>query len=492
MNAHSISILPDELLLEVFKECVASTAEDYLRTKDSSTGEVYTKALVISSVDRRWRSISIHAPVLWARIFIAFSTCLQFSVPSSTVHSSVEAIVTLYLERSRGHPLDVCLWSPLPSATDYFDAPTLPEDEDKPLPPVALLLLQESHRWRAALLELPFWNVNEPLTFPSLEELDARCTFGIESPHHLPLIRAPHLRKLKTKLLQDQNTEGFYTTLNLECGSLDKITLDCVTPEVAAQFLRRASAVCRASVNTLFESLDSTDVVSPVKALSITTVTDTGYGEDDPGCFLSYLTLPDLEELEFIVDESSEGSPQFPVDELMSLLRNRSESCSTKLTRLHMKRHCISETDILGVLELLPGLTEFVFEEPKSGDNVSPTEKFIKRLTGQSPTTLLPNISRVELILQSLSPSLVDTLLDFLESRRPQSRNGSIQNVTSLAVLEQAKITIRQTLTLQQGSPFLERIQELRVGGLALDIERLGSLPSITRTEYNNDGCRSM
>ncbi|KAF7979463.1 hypothetical protein HWV62_42277 [Athelia sp. TMB] len=136
-----ISILPEELLLEMFIYCWLRNFTD-LRLRPEVT---------LSHVDRHWRKTTIAAPKLWTRIILF------------NLKKDLEPI-SVYLARSNQMPIDLVVF--LPTSTNSIDL-----SEFCQLIEVHLPLLRNLRIHSNNLAEQPLLNLLKPLALPFLNSV---------------------------------------------------------------------------------------------------------------------------------------------------------------------------------------------------------------------------------------------------------------------------------------------------------------------------------
>ncbi|KAE9401317.1 hypothetical protein BT96DRAFT_1018266 [Gymnopus androsaceus JB14] len=427
-----IDRVPDEILLEIFRFSNTRTPREFER---KTVSHFNIDSAVLSLVTARWPKVP----------------------------SSVEAFVKLYLERSKDAALDICILFSEDCVFDNYSEVESEEEhdhnddaEDSPARsslPILSILLQHAHRWRTAVMQLPEsvgGNTTFPSAFPSLEELDVRCMPENDAGMvWCPTFHAPLLRKL--------SVEKFCYGGKFGSSCLDYMSLTWITPDTVTTFLEEVSVQCIVEIFTVFTpytNYGTAEVTSPLKALSITA---TGEDEDQGealATLLTSLTLPNMEKLT-LINESGESA--FPVNGLLSML-DRSQSSLTKLTHLHFERCRFSDGDLLRILEKIPALTGFIFEEKEE----SLTGHFFQSLMGPSLKEnnlmlMVPSLMRVVLKFHSRSIPF-DELLSFIESRR---QNDQLPN----RVLRTAVITIPKASS-QVLEALEDRLSKLRSDGV--------------------------
>ncbi|KAJ3849036.1 hypothetical protein EV368DRAFT_67773 [Lentinula lateritia] len=439
-----INRLSNDLLLEILRHsCDSRTAEGFKRT--CRYPDFDANFLSVSFVNKRWRSIILSTPSLWGKIYVALDSMSPEKTPPS-----INSLVDLYLERSKGAALDICvLYSEYgvedDEDEDYNSEQEREDDSDDEeggnaglLFPILPKLFQHAFRWRSAVLRLPqsraLDNVRVPSDFPVLQKLDIECVPAPDmdaGSTSFPGFEAPLLKKLSVTKF------AFGGDFGSTC--LDDIALTWVTPTTAVDFLVNASSKCTANIHTLFSpymNFGCSHVTSKLMALTVTATHEEDMDPDPVGNLLVCLTLPNVERLTFVDERDNSNNTlsrswSFPTKSLLSLF-DRSLLTTTNLTYLHFAGRYISDSDLVKILDRLPALEHLVFKEasPKIDESNPLTEHFFQSSVarynpvkdhfndvGISPP-FLPNLTHIELGFYSKSfPSLA--LAEFIKSRLP-------------------------------------------------------------------------
>ncbi|KAJ4467692.1 hypothetical protein C8J55DRAFT_226087 [Lentinula edodes] len=430
-----INRLSNDLLLEILRHfCDSRTAERFKRT--CSYPDFDANFLAVSFVNKRWRSIILATPSLWGKIYVAMDSISPEKTPPF-----INSLIDLYLERSKGAALDICvLYSDYGVEDEDYNSEQEGEEGGNAglLFPVLPKLFQHACRWRSAVLRLPQSSVLDsmriPSDFPVLQKLDIQCVPAPDmdaGTTSFPGFLSPLLRKLSVTKFAFEGDFG--------STCLDDISLTWVTPATAVDFFENASTKCTANIHTLFSPyryFGSSHVTSKLMALTVTATREENMAPDPLGNLLDCLTLPNVEKLTF-VDERDNSyntlsqSWLFPTKSLLSLF-DRSLLTTTNLTYLHFAGRYISDSDLMKILDRLPALKHLVFKEasPKKDESNPLTEHFFQSFVARyNPVKdhsndvgisapFLPDLTHIELGFNSKSfPSIA--LAEFIKSRLP-------------------------------------------------------------------------
>ncbi|KAJ6568594.1 hypothetical protein B0H19DRAFT_1256344 [Mycena capillaripes] len=189
--------IPPEILQEIFVSC--------LPTRHCAITHAAHVPLVLGSVCRIWREISLSTPALWSSVHIVVPHTIDNHPPVAYMEG-----LRLWLLRSGGCPLTISIFVPNGCELDIHL--------------IVDLIIPYSHRWKSLKLELTsdeglttLWNLM-PKDIPLLETL--KISDAVPEQHALRFLSVPpNLRHLALKYFQE--------SVSLPACSWERITSLC-------------------------------------------------------------------------------------------------------------------------------------------------------------------------------------------------------------------------------------------------------------------------
>jgi len=105
----SINSLPVELLSEIFNICALSPCDpDSIHSPPLISSQSVLVPLVLSGVNRRWRSAAISQASLWSNICVT-PELLEWEANDKDGAELNTTLIRTYLSRSRNYPLNILI-----------------------------------------------------------------------------------------------------------------------------------------------------------------------------------------------------------------------------------------------------------------------------------------------------------------------------------------------------------------------------------------------
>ncbi|KAF9029345.1 hypothetical protein BDZ89DRAFT_986106, partial [Hymenopellis radicata] len=108
---HPLRSFPSELLVEIFSHCIPRVEN----IEDTNTLDPRRAHWLVTRVCHRWRELMVNSPRLWTQLLIDFSKHIGYNTDLQYAYRA-----SLFIERSRGLPMEVYLGSPEPVSNHWL------------------------------------------------------------------------------------------------------------------------------------------------------------------------------------------------------------------------------------------------------------------------------------------------------------------------------------------------------------------------------------
>lgn len=315
----------------------------------------YLPALVVSAACARWRTLGLALPGLWARLKLEI-------VETETASTGMMATLQLYLERSAKAPLSLDIFV---GSTGEID----PRSGEESSSPALKLLLEHTSRWKTVRCLTDRKLSKDPLFLPILEDLAFECPPWVEHPAKVYQCfqYAPKIRTLTSDDLK-------YNHRWVKPHRLALTSLDVCFRSGHINTLRNLPKLTALRLDLPdWNPFNSYPPRSFPEVKSFTLQLNR-----DLLIALDAFIFPSLDELIVCRAEAYYGRQlTWPARAFSGFLWR--SSCV--LTHLSLNGVDISDEDFIGVLQLLPSLTRFEFDDYHSRKKTSSTLEVEESIT---------------------------------------------------------------------------------------------------------------
>ncbi|KAK1222044.1 hypothetical protein PQX77_015143 [Marasmius sp. AFHP31] len=458
----AIRRLPNEILSEIFHSCVPPGVYSFSADR---TG-VRTRALDISQICSRWRTVINAIPKLWS----------SFHIDLYKIKHDVSSIIGIYIDRSQEHPLYVCLTDELYKAAEMnsfvrskvekrFGGRGL-EGVDSLLGTVTRfeeLKIDMSGGLIDCIIRRETPGIDKGVDFCRLKVLKTTLyAFLSNSLLWKGIYEAPKL----THLVAHRHVEHALLSLPhitsvdiFDIGSLD--TLPRILHQIPS--LERLTAsfhICWCS---------SQDHPATITAKSLRRFSLDGLDARDIEWLFSMLVLPSMTSLEIVIP--SRPATLYSIQPILDVLQRSSCSLQELVIRLPIRL-----LDLVKVIQSCLGLTYLEFLLPALPEAQEEITQFISQFgVHESMAVLAPVLSRLHIHSSdalSWDAKIAGQLVEALDSRARHSGLTAVQ--LSFYHVESPQSPHCQSISPRRSHinpAFRERIRELRVRGIDCAVE---------------------
>ncbi|KAH7875662.1 uncharacterized protein C8R40DRAFT_1102812 [Lentinula edodes] len=447
--------LPLKILGEIFQFSCCSDVSDNTVAKEDKKHCSPMVTLALSQVCSQWRYLVVSMPELWS----GFRLNLGQMAP-------LHPIISLYLDRSRSHPIDFILDGGSSKASTYV----YPD----------FLSTRNTERWKSAILDasliLPSSLLVSPFLFSPQRSFPELLNLELHSPFDLsrfPLTFQIFCPKLRSLVLENVDVSVQFTQ---PLEALEYASLRGLFPHHIYRIFQCLPNVRNITLRAISDILNQPSQWQPInlrctEILKLYATVDSSFMSS----MLDSFTMPALTGLDLVAPTDSE-CPHF-----ISSLSSMFSRSRTSLTRLSFQGITFTYREITQLLHISPTLTHLIWKRstfqqhdlvvgrllraltpPVDRSNLRstpvekyPNERFIEQ------QYLLPDLEELDVTIWSQHVPLLVNVLRFRKKYRSQGKS-----------LQRLIVHIRKppTQTFSELMGAKESLARIREGGMNVQI----------------------
>ncbi|KAF7965171.1 hypothetical protein HWV62_45266, partial [Athelia sp. TMB] len=431
-------ITPPEIYAEIFSYLKG----DY---RDEISAHARTGSLLPTHVCQQWREIALSIPSLWNNVYINHGDS-----DTELIHESEVECVTTWLARAKDCPLSVNLQRQI----SWWD--DLEFESDDVWNEIFEILVQNSHRWRHAIL-LPrsaadFSGLRNNL--PLLEVLEFKCPLGGRAIiagnafEFAPRLRSVTLFAGNIHILPWAQLNVFITDLVL-------------TIQYSLTSLQKMPNLVSLSTEIFYQEPEASEFINtPLKMTKLENLSVVETKEFSINHYLKSLTLPSLKSIKLSSNSGpADGAPDDQWIPAAVYMIQRS-ACSIKSFEID-SAIWNGQSTLGDFLRVTPQLETLIIGWNTQYDFGRAVRLLLAPFGMSSVPCLAPKLQHLNLLCRS--PFEPQAFVDMVKSRWQVAPGGSVTRLRSIQLIDIPSVAVF-------GSPHLERLKEFAAEGLDIKL----------------------